>query len=342
MTATATAYTRKKILLALHIKEKECYFLIRHPVRSNTYFAIKRLPADDRDDRYGRFAWIFEKAKAAITTSVTERILVYCQTVADCGRLYELCVRYLSAGGFSHRDQWKVAAMYHSGTPAETQERVVNDLLSSDGQIAVVFASAALGMGVDVKLVKYVVIYGIPDDYEDIVQMAGRSGRDNQDSECHIYYNSTHLVGKPMEHQLRPFLQSSECRRRHLISAFMDHELTDEFVAIQDKRNCCDICRFGQDSETVEMNHDEEQMEITEKRQLSDEQLHTLRRSLIACQMNARMYDWSVNELTDSLIDRLCSDANIIEVDTIFAAYNLLYLDTARKIMSCFEQVIDL
>ncbi|KAL5517604.1 hypothetical protein EMCRGX_G003186 [Ephydatia muelleri] len=68
----------------------------------------------------------------------------------------------------------------------EHNKRVVLSSLSqTDGVVRVVFATMALGMGVDFKSLDYIVQYGAPRSLEDYIQ---ESGRDHQQSVYRIYW----------------------------------------------------------------------------------------------------------------------------------------------------------
>lgn len=67
--------------------------------------------------------------------------------------------------------------MYHSCTPQHNKEVILSNLAKSDGTTRVVFATVALGMGVDIKNVQTVVHYRAPRSLDDSFQESGRTGR---------------------------------------------------------------------------------------------------------------------------------------------------------------------
>jgi ATP-dependent DNA helicase RecQ len=71
---------------------------------------------------------------------------------------------------------------YHAGLPAEARSRVQERFL--DGDLRVVCATSAFGMGVDHPSVRLVCHVGVPGSLEAYVQEAGRAGRDGERSRC--------------------------------------------------------------------------------------------------------------------------------------------------------------
>ncbi len=62
------------------------------------------------------------------------------------------------------------------------------------GDVQIIVATSAFGMGVDKKDVKLVVHYDISDSLENYVQEAGRAGRDeNIQAECYVLFNENDL-----------------------------------------------------------------------------------------------------------------------------------------------------
>lgn len=77
---------------------------------------------------------------------------------------------------------WK-AEHYHAGRPASERRRVHTDF--SAGQVRVVVATVAFGMGVDKSDVRVVAHVGLPRSIENWVQETGRAGRDGERAVCH-------------------------------------------------------------------------------------------------------------------------------------------------------------
>ncbi|KAL5497586.1 hypothetical protein EMCRGX_G014086 [Ephydatia muelleri] len=70
----------------------------------------------------------------------------------------------------------RLFAMFHSCTDEHNKRVVMSSLSQADGVVRVVFATMALGMGVDFKSLDYVIHYGAPRSLEDYMQESGRAG----------------------------------------------------------------------------------------------------------------------------------------------------------------------
>ncbi len=74
------------------------------------------------------------------------------------------------------------AAAYHAGMEAEARRSVQEAFLG--GELRVVCATSAFGMGIDHPHVRQVIHLGLPGSLEAYVQEAGRAGRDREPARC--------------------------------------------------------------------------------------------------------------------------------------------------------------
>ena len=84
------------------------------------------------------------------------------------------------------------AECYHAGLSAAQRRRVQKRFMT--GQLRVVVATVAFGMGLDKPDVRAIIHYNLPRSFESYVQEIGRAGRDGLPSHCHVFLDPE--VGK--------------------------------------------------------------------------------------------------------------------------------------------------
>lgn len=76
----------------------------------------------------------------------------------------------------------------------ESRDKIANQEAFMTGDVSIIVATSAFGMGVDKSDVKLVVHYDISDSLENYVQEAGRAGRDpNLQADCYVLFNNSDL-----------------------------------------------------------------------------------------------------------------------------------------------------
>eukprot|EP00644_Phytophthora_capsici_P011913 jgi/Phyca11/543471/estExt2_Genewise1Plus.C_PHYCAscaffold_120219 len=174
--------------------------------------------------------------------------IVYCMTKQDC----EDVADYLFDRGLS-------ADFYHAGQSA-TDRHMVQEAWQN-GQLSIVCATIAYGMGIDKPDVRYVIHFSVAKSIEGYYQEAGRAGRDGKPSQCILFYSPRdvsrmrNILSMPQKgmtketrarhmDKLRSMAEFCEddttCRRQLLLSYF-----GQEFQRAGCNRTC-DNCRRTQ------------------------------------------------------------------------------------------------
>ena len=79
--------------------------------------------------------------------------------------------------------------MFYASTPQHSKDVIMGGLQDCHGTVRVVFASVAMGMGIDLHGVDTIIHYGAPGSIEDYFQTSGRR-RQSGDSAYSIVYRT--------------------------------------------------------------------------------------------------------------------------------------------------------
>ena len=141
------------------------------------------------------------------------------------------------------------AVAYHAGLDANTrrltQERFI------DGEVPIVAATIAFGMGIDKPDIRLVVHHALPKSIEGYYQETGRAGRDGLPSECVLFFNEgdrakqehfirgmtgdARALAERQLQQMVDYCRLTICRRKYLLQYFGD-------TATGDSCGACDVC----------------------------------------------------------------------------------------------------
>lgn len=283
LTATAMKKTREKICTALNMTKPN--FVMVSPERPNISYRVIKMSNKVHVTEY--FDWLFQVIKSKGKHS--ERCIIYCQTVNQCSTLFSLfsvCLGskiYLNEQNPNPKE--RLVEMMHARTPENVKETVLTSMATYDGHLRVLICTIAFGMGVDAKGVRTIINFGPSRNLESYVQESGRCSRDGQPGTCIILYLGRML--STCSQDIKDYVSSEKCRRE-LINSYFDQTNNAQNTTKPSGHECCDncatTCTCGGDvcSFAPVCTVTQSSPERSPVRNVSDEQISSLRRGLVA------------------------------------------------------------
>ena len=170
----------------------------------------------------------------------TPKTIIYCRRQKDCGQLFCHFLQELGDGAYlpfaAKISVNCLLGMYHANTLNKHKNRVINELLNEGGVCRVVFATTALGMGINIPNIRYVVHYGPPREVDDFMQEIGRGGRDGDETNALMFYNGVQL--RNCDKAMKSYVKSENvCLRQIILNQFEETNVPN-----QGTHKCCMVC----------------------------------------------------------------------------------------------------
>lgn len=164
LTATATAKVRQDIVTQLQVPAaKQVVYSVNRP---NIYLAVEQVASEaDKRERLQQ-----------LVLAVKRPSIVYFSSK----RQTDLIAEWLRS-----TTNLRVAA-YHAGLTAENRFKIQQQFMA--GELDVICATSAFGMGIDKADIRQVIHYHLPTNLADYVQEIGRAGRDGQPALAVLLY----------------------------------------------------------------------------------------------------------------------------------------------------------
>ncbi len=244
MTATASKSDRETIKNLLGLKQ--CNEVVGNPDRINITYEKHFRVGPDVDCLINILT---PMAQGLLKEQICYPLTIIYIPLKWCGFAYKIFESVLGSSqyypkGSAPIPENRLFAQFHSPQTKEMKDEVLKQLCSLESIVRVVFATVALGMGVDIRSIRNVVYITPPYTIQAYFQETGRAGRDGEHATAVLYYNNRDIVkNKPgMQEALRNYCRSEgECLRNILLTA-LD---TDKkyLKPVLPKHLCCGVCK---------------------------------------------------------------------------------------------------
>ena len=220
LTASATPIVLEDIVRSLSLRSPERH--IRGFYRPNLFYQVAVMDSDEQK---------IEMVKSAVRQTPTGRVLIYCGTRNNVEELASTLAKEFDHVGF-----------YHAGLSAEARGEAQKQL--DRGEIRILTATNAFGMGIDYPDVRLVVHFQMPANVESFYQEMGRAGRDGEMSRCLLLY------AKKDKSLQTFFIQQSKAEARVISSKW---RALDAIVAFSEGGECrhAGILTYFKDAERI-------------------------------------------------------------------------------------------
>ena len=129
-----------------------------------------------------------------------------------------------------------IVGIFHSMTLKKYKDRVMDSCKVNAGNVQIVLATSALGMGVNFPDVHYVIHLGPARSIVDHVQQSGCAGCDGKQA-----YNVVITTGQKLAHcevDIKNFAKAADCLRKALMKP-----LDVTVNSVDPLHNCCSNCK---------------------------------------------------------------------------------------------------
>jgi hypothetical protein len=167
-----------------------------------------------------------------------------------CGQAFKLFIQILQEksyfpAGETHDPSKCLFAQFHAAQTDKMKSEILEQLTgeSERHNIRVVFATVAIGLGVNIPNVRQVIHIGPPRTIESYYQEIGRAGRDGRSAKAVLYYNGSDIAtNKPdMTDEMRVFCSTVKTCLREYMLKYLGSTCQLKYLP----HSCCSNCALS-------------------------------------------------------------------------------------------------
>ena len=246
LTATAPVQMREELICTLHLEKP--LVVVANLNRPNIFIEKKkRKPTSANEES-------FESILLPIAKELKESLIQFPLTIIYlplkwCGYAFKLFLEELGDKSYVPSDERIpkncLFAQYHSPQTEEMKLEILSQLKGNDSsrKTRVVFATVAIGLGVNIPDVRQIIHIGAPCTLESYYQEIGRAGRDSKQARASLHYNGHDIASnrRGMTEEMRMFCrENTGCLRKLILTYLGSNNLTT--TKETDRHLCCSNC----------------------------------------------------------------------------------------------------
>lgn len=245
VTATAAPSAIQELCKILQY-ENPCIIKV-NPDRPNIFIDVRtRLPNIKKIDKLND---MIEPLARQLKAQMLEfpLTIVYAESLEAVGYFYQYTSNKLGKLQYIGEScpENRIFAQYHTDYPESMKQHIIMELRKSNPKIRLVFATVALGMGINAPSITQIIHCRPPTTLENYMQEIGRCGRLGQKATAILYYNESDIARnrKGLSQAVAKFCKNtSTCLRLNLLEYFGFDKTEFEGP----KEECCSNCKHLQ------------------------------------------------------------------------------------------------